>query len=98
MSEASMAMGLMTWWAAACRVGAMHTSTHRPAVIRWHQAVGLMGLVVVMGAAARWVDPWLAFNCAAALLFTMLVTLREWRDGPPVWTWRPGLAMARCLP
>ena len=93
MSEASMAMGLMTWWAAVCRVGAMHMSTHRLGVIRWHQAVGVGGLVLAWLAARGPADPELVAT-SAALLATMVVTLREWRCGPPLYTVRPELLAA----
>ena len=88
-----MAMGLMTWWAAACRVGAMHTSTHRLGVIRWHQVVGVAGLALGFMAARGPADA-LTVWTSAALLLPMLVTLREWQSGPPLYTVRPELLAA----
>jgi uncharacterized membrane protein len=73
--------------AAACRVGQMHRSTHRPGVIYWHWVCGALCLcalaVVVMGRNSP-----TALGMSASIAAYMLLTLHEWRPTPPDWARR----------
>lgn len=84
---ASIAMGVMTWWASACRIGAMDKWTHKREVMLMYWAVGTLGLVVAVSA-VQWPGDTLVFSTAASLLTLMIVTLPEWKGGPPPWAYQ----------
>lgn len=87
---ATVALGLMAWWACACRIGVMHPSTHRSAAIAWHYGAALLALWVV-GMAVWHPGDQLSLWTAGSLWAVMWRTWHEWLDGAPAWTWRTGL-------
>lgn len=92
---ATVALGMLSWWACACRIGAMHPSTHRSEAIGWHAAAAGLALWVIGMAVWRPGDV-LSLATATWLWAAMWHTWHEWVDGPPAWTWRHGRqALAR---
>jgi hypothetical protein len=84
---ATICMALMAWWPAACRIGQMHSSTHRQGAIYWHLAVACLALLAA-GTAVVVRGDLTAFGLAGSLLAVMLATLHEWENGPPNWAQR----------
>jgi uncharacterized membrane protein YphA (DoxX/SURF4 family) len=82
------ASGLMAWWGCACRIGQMSPARHRLAARLWHWAAGALALLCVALVLVGRGDPYLGLATTATLLAYLLLTLREWADGPPAWTWR----------
>jgi hypothetical protein len=85
---ATVSLGMLSWWACACRIGAMHPSTHRAEAIGWHLAAAVLALWVVGMAVWRPGDQ-LSLWTAGSLWVVMWRTWDEWADGvAPDWTWR----------
>jgi hypothetical protein len=87
----TVAAAIVGWWGSACRVGQMHSSTHRPPVIWFHYACGALCLwsvaMVLLGRGGVTV-----LGMSASIAAYMLLTMHEWLPHPPAWALRDNLA------
>lgn len=89
---ATLTLALMAWWSCACRISAMHYTTHRADALMWHWAAA--GLALALAGMAVWKPgDMVAFSAAAWLWWAMFKTMHEWADGSPAWTRKGSTAM-----